>query len=116
MPQDCVLGPDMVPTCHPSRNLTMVGRIYRQDYDHPIMAGVELTPPATEPPYSLTTLAIQADAGSKQIAYIKAENIPQTYPAIIEKKKFGLGGTVVYFNYDPGKTPGVLVNTIKYLK
>ncbi len=116
MPQDCVLGSDMVPTCDPSRTLSVVGRIYRQDYDHPIMAGIELTPPANLPPYSLSTLAIQADAGAKTIAYIKAENTPQTYPAILEKKKFPMGGTVIYFNYDPGKSPGILTSTIKYLK
>ncbi|HNV01145.1 MAG TPA: hypothetical protein PKK60_01820 [archaeon] len=116
MPQDCVLGSDMVPTCHESRALTAVGRIYRQDYDHPIMAGIELTPPAGERPYSMKTFAIQADEGAKTIAYIKAENTPKTYPAILEKKRFPLGGTVIYFNYDAGKTPGVLTNTIKYLK
>lgn len=116
MPADCVLGSDMIHTCDQSRNITVMGRIYRQDYDHPLMQGIELSPPMNEAPAALRTLAIQADEGAKTIAYIKAENTPQTFPAILEKKRFPLGGTVVYFNYDPGLTMGVLTNTIFYLK
>jgi len=114
MPAECVLGADMVPTCAQGREQTVIGRIYRQDYDHPIMQGIELTPPAGEIPYAMRTLSIQADQGAKTIAYIKAENTPQTFSAILEKKSFPFG-TVVYFNYDPGLTPGVLTNTIRYL-
>ncbi len=116
MPAECVLGSDNVPSCRESSEIAVVGRIRREDYDHPIMSGIEITPPAGEIPYTLRSLPIQANEGAKRIAYIDAEGTPQDgLPAIIEKKSFPLG-TVIYFNYDPGLTYGILVNTIKYLK
>ncbi len=115
MPADCVAGHDGIPTCADGREESVVGRVWQQDYDHPIMQGIEVAPPMGELPRAMRTLAIQADSGAKTIAYIKAENTPKTYPAILEKKHFPVG-TVVYFNYDPGMTPGILKNTIYYLK
>jgi hypothetical protein len=115
MPAECVLGSDNVPTCADGREVTVMGRIYQQDFDHPIMEGIPMAPPTGEVPYALKTFAIQADEGANTIAYIKAENTPQTFSAILEKKNFPFG-TVVYFNYDPGLTPGIFKNTIFYLK
>lgn len=114
IPAECVLGSDGAPTCQEGREISLVGRIRRQDYDHPIMMGIELTPAEGMAPYSLQTFAIQANEGAKTIAYIQSEGTPKSYPAILEKKSI-IGGKVVYFNYDPGYTPGVLTNTIKYL-
>jgi len=115
VPAECVLGSDSVPVCEEGREKTVVGRIYRQDYDHPIMRGVEIAPPMNLTPYTLKTLEIQAAQGGKTIAYIKAENTPQSFPAIIEKKNFPLGD-VIYFNYDPGMTPNIFKDTIMYMK
>ncbi len=115
IPVECVLGSDNVPTCAEGRQISVVGRIYQQDFDHPIMNGIPMSPPAGDVPYALSTFAVQADEGAKTIAYIKAENTPQSYPAIVEKKNFPFG-SVVYFNYDPGLTMGVFKNTIFYLK
>ena len=115
MPAECVLGADNVPTCAEGREISVVGRIRRQDFDHKIMMGIEISPPEGQPPYAMQTLAIQANEGAKTIAYIDSEGTPKTYPAILEKKSFPFG-TVIYFNYDPGYTHGVLTNTIKYLK
>lgn len=104
-----------VPSCKEGQEINVAGRIWRQDYDHPIMQGIEVAPAMGDAPFRLTTLPITADAGAKTIAYIKSENTPQTYPAILEKKAFPMG-TVIYFNYDPGFTTTILTNTINYLK
>lgn len=115
IPAECVPGYDGVPSCAEGREESVVGRIYQQDFEHPIMQGIEVAPPMGEAPKAMRTLAIQADEGAKTIAYIKAENTPKSYPAILEKKHFPMG-SVIYFNYDPGMTPGILKNTIYYLK
>lgn len=115
IPVECVLGADSVPVCMEGKEINVVGRIRRQVYDHPIMSGIELSPPVTQPPYTMRVLDVQATQGTRTVAYIQSENTPKSYPAIVEKKSFPFG-TVVYFNYDPGLTPGVLTNTIKYLK
>lgn len=115
VPAECVASHDGVPSCREGQEQSVIGRVWQQDFDHPIMQGIEVAPPIGDAPQALKTLAIQADAGAKTIAYIKAENTPQTFPAILEKKNFPMG-TVIYFNYDPGMTPGILKNTIYYLK
>jgi uncharacterized membrane protein len=115
LPVECVLGSDNVPTCQEGRDVFVAGRVRRQNFDHPIMKGIEITPPAGQAPYTLQVFDIQANQGAKTVAYVDSEATPRTYPAILEKKSFPFG-TVVYFNYDPGLTPGILTNTIKYLK
>ncbi len=115
IPAECVAGYDGVPTCSERNEETVMGRIWQQDYDHPIMMGVEVAPPMGEAPLGMRTLPIQATEGARTIAYIKAENTPKSYSAILEKKSFPFG-TVIYFNYDPGLTPGIFKNTIFYLK
>ena len=115
MPMECAPGTNNVPTCAEGQAVTMVGRILRQDYGHPIMEGIPQSPPEGMVPYTLTTFPVQANEGGKTIAFIKGEGVPKTYPAIIEKKAFPLG-TIVYFNYDPGLTPGILTNTLEYLR
>jgi len=115
MPAECVPNSTSIPSCKPGQEVSVVGRIYRQDYDHPIMLGTEMAPTLDEAPFAMTTLAIQSNEGAKTIAYIKAENTPQSFPAILEKKNFPLGN-VIYFNYDPGLTMNVFKNTIMYLK
>ncbi len=114
-PAYCGADQQGVPSCKEGNEINVLGRIWRQDYDHPIMQGIETAPAVGDAPFRLTTLPITADAGAKTIAYIKSENTPQTYPAILEKKAFPMG-TVIYFNYDPGFTQTILKNTIYYLK
>jgi hypothetical protein len=115
MPMECAPGTNNVPTCSEGQAVTIVGRIIRQDFDHPIMEGISQSPPEGVMPYTLKTFPVQANEGGKTIAFIKGEGVPKTYPAIIEKKAFPLG-TIIYFNYDPGLTPGVLTNTLEYLR
>jgi hypothetical protein len=112
IPADCVAGKDGVPSCRTPESV--VGRVWQQDFDHPIMRGIETAPPMGDAPKGFKVLPIQPDAGANQIAYIKSENTPKTYFGILEKKQLFLG-KVIYFNYDPGMTPGILNNTINYL-
>jgi hypothetical protein len=114
IPAECVLGQDNVPTCKEGREVTVVGRVRREDFDHEIMSGIEMTPSADLPPYTLTTLDIRPDEGAHRIAYILSET-GQRFDAILEKKSF-LAGKVIYFNYDPGFTPNIFTRTINYLK
>lgn len=115
IPVSCVLGSDSVPVCAEGQEINVVGRIRRQIKDHPIMNGIEISPPVNNAPYSLTVFDIESNEGANTIAYFKSENTPKSYPAILEKKSF-IGGNVIYFNYDPGFTPGILTNTLRYLK
>jgi hypothetical protein len=115
IPAECVASHDGVPSCKEGQEQSVVGRVWQLDFSHPIMQGFEVAPAIGDAPLALRTLAIQADEGARTIAYIKAENTPQTYPAILEKKNFPMG-TVIYFNYDPGMTPGIFKSTIYYLK
>jgi hypothetical protein len=112
MPVECSLGSDSIPSCSEGSERTVVGRVIMEDYSHPIMAGIEMSPPAGQAPYTMRLFDIQANEGAKRIAYIKEEGLPRTFPAILEK---GFLGKVIYFNYDPGLTPGILTNTIRYL-
>jgi hypothetical protein len=116
MPAECVPGSNGVPTCQDGQEITVAGRIRRIDYDHPIMNGIESAPAEGGEIPTFSVLNIQANEGAKRIAYVDSVSTPQTYDAILEKKNFPIGGRVIYFNYDPGYTPGVLINTIKYLK
>ncbi len=115
IPVECILLSGNNPSCEDSQKINVVGRLYRQDYDHPIMNGIEIAPVAGEVPYQLILFPVQANEGAKTIAYFKTDNTPQTFPAILEKKHFILG-TVIYFNYDPGYTPTILKNTLEYLR
>jgi hypothetical protein len=114
IPAECIPGSSGIPTCQDGQEVTVAGRIRRIDYDHPIMYGIESAPPEGGEIPTFNVLGIQANQGAKRIAYVDSLATPQTYDAILEKKTFPLG-TVVYFNYDPGYTPGILINTIKYL-
>ena len=114
MPVECNLGPTNIPVCAEGQQIAITGRIRRM-IEHPIMSGIEITPPEGTAPYSLNTFNIQLNDGAKTIAYIQLEGTLTTYPAIIEKKNFPFG-TVIYFNYDPSFTPGILKNTITYLE
>ena len=115
IPVDCIANKDGVPSCKEGMEESVIGRVWKQDYDHPIMEGIEVAPPQGEAPRSMKVLSVQADEGAKTIAYIKSDATPQTYPAILEKKHLPTG-TVIYFNYDPGMTPGIFKNTLYYLK
>ena len=118
VPAECVAGHNGVPTCSESSEEMVIGRVWQQDYDHPIMMGIEVAPPIGGAPIAMRVLPVNSTEGARTIAYIKAENTPKNYSAILEKRNFSWSlpfGTVVYFNYDPGLTQGIFKNTIFYL-
>ncbi len=108
-PVECI--PDQYGKLSCLEPITIRGRIRANILDHPIMQGIEVAPPVGEP-YYLTVFNIGVKG--KEIAYIQDEDTGDTYPGIVESS--GILGKVIYFNYDPGITPKIFINTIKYLK
>lgn len=100
-----------VPSC--LNPIAVRGKIY-QEKKHPIMTGIEVVP--ADPAEGLLFLeTFNITVNGKEIAYIKNEGTTsEYYPAIVEGHR--VIGKSVYFNYDPGKTRGVLENTIKYMR
>lgn len=112
VPVNCDIILDGQPTC--KRPIGVLGVIWQQDYKHPIMLGIERVPAQAELGY----LALEVfDVGviGNEIAYIEDFRTGKNFPAIVEHAQLG-GGKVLYFNYNPGLTAGILENTIKYLK
>jgi len=111
IPVECDLGPNDIPTC--KQPIMTTGKIYRLDYDHPIMEGIEIAP--ADPRYGpLSMITFDVKPIGSQVAYIKHIATASNYPAIVEKKL--LIGKVIYFNYDPAMTPGIWQNTLEYLR
>jgi len=99
------------PSCITSR--IVVGEIVREDFDHPIMKGIEVVPATPEQPLlQLETFPVQPTGN--EIAYIQNAQTPEYFPAIVEKRL--ILGKVIYFNYDPGITVGIFTNTLRYLR
>lgn len=111
MPVSCDYEKDMVPSC--TRPVRVTGRIYRLDWKHRIMEGIEIAP--AEPDLALFLETYNVTPTGNQIAYIQSATNNAYYPGIVEKTWFGIG-KVIYFNYDPGKTKGILENTLEYLR
>ena len=111
VPVECDRGLGEVPTC--AQAITVQGRIYRQDFDHPIMEGIEVSPahPAI-PPYNLITFRVKPTGN--QIAFIRHAVTTSFFPAIVEKRL--IIGKSIYFNYDPALTPGIWQNTLEYMR
>ncbi|MFH1664289.1 MAG: hypothetical protein ABH986_05830 [archaeon] len=100
------------PTC--LNRIHVTGKIYRDDYDHPIMKGIEEAP-MEGGAYLLETFPVNVTG--KQIAWIERypyENQAEQYPAIVEKKL--VVGKSLYFGYDPGTAKGIFDATLKYLR
>ncbi|MDO8641185.1 MAG: hypothetical protein Q7R33_06535, partial [Nitrosarchaeum sp.] len=91
--------------------LSVTGRIYREDFKHKIMEGIDVAPAEQEAAYLLQTFEVTPTG--KELAYIQSVNGPQFFPAIVEKEL--IIGKSIYFNYDPGKSAGIFQATLKYL-
>jgi len=105
-------GASNTPTCKAKVHVT--GKIYRDDYSHPIMKGIEEAP-AEGGAYLIETFPV--NIRGKQIAWIERypyENMADQYPAIVEKKL--VVGKSLYFGYDPGISKGIFDATLKYLR
>ncbi|MBU0635650.1 hypothetical protein KKE06_01360 [Candidatus Micrarchaeota archaeon] len=110
MPVECNLEKDYVPTC--TKPIRITGKIFRQDFKHQIMEGIEVAHADPDGVYFLETFNV-VPVGN-QVAYIQNMTTPAYYPGVVEKTWFGIG-KVIYFNYDPGATKGVFENTLRYL-
>ena len=100
------------PSC--LKRIHVTGKIYRDDYDHPIMKGIEEAP-MEGGAYLLETFPVNVTG--KQIAWIERypfENQAEQYPAIVEKKL--VVGKSLYFGFDPGTAKGIFDATLKYLR
>ncbi|MAG22436.1 MAG: hypothetical protein CL943_04005 [Candidatus Diapherotrites archaeon] len=111
IPAECDRAQNDVPTC--KQPIHTVGRVYRNDFDHRIMQGIEVAP--ADPSYPpLTLFTFDVKPTGNQVAYIKNEVTQSYYPAIVEKRL--IMGKSLYFNYDPALTPGIWQNTLEYLR
>lgn len=99
------------PVC--MNRISVMGKIYREDEEHPIMSGIPVAPADPAVNEYFTVLDVGTDG--KEIAYIEDLGpVKKQYPAIVEKKL--VIGKSIYFNYNPGTTRGIFESTIRYLK
>ncbi len=106
------VGTSTTPSCLDERKVS--GRIVRDDFDHPIMKGIEFAPAEEGYYLYLETFPVLVDGW--QVAYIESSaGTREIYPAIVEKRSLIVGKSL-YFGYDPGKTRGILEETLKYLR
>ena len=111
VPVRCDKAHNDIPTC--KQPIYVTGRIYREDFDHRIMEGIEVAP--ADPRYeSLSMITFDVKPTGNQVAYIKNVVTPSYYPAIVENRL--ILGKSIYFNYDPALTPGIWQNTLEYLR
>jgi hypothetical protein len=111
MPVKCEVGPKDKSSCETP--FTIKGRIVRADFSHKIVKGIERAPASPElSAYAIKTFDVRIVGDT--VAVIKDDSSTKTFPAIVEKKK--LLGKVIYFNYEPGLTPGLFQNTLEYLR
>jgi hypothetical protein len=111
IPVECDTGPNEIRTC--TVPVAVSGKIYRQDFEHAIMKGIEVAP--ADPNYGpLQIVTFDVKVAGSQVAYIKHAASAVNYAGIAEKKL--LVGKSIYFNYDPALTPGIWQNTLEYLR
>ncbi len=114
VPVRCDLQLDNRPVCDEASKITVRGRILRKDESHPIMEGIEQAPAGPYSVLHLSTFDVGQGDNYKEIAYMEDSATAKTYPAIVERTS--LLGKSIYFNYNPGKTRGILENTLEYLR
>jgi len=115
MPVECDTTATGIGSC--SMPISVQGSIIRAEIDHRIMEGIESAPAVytdygEQVIYTFTTFNVRPVGDV--VAVILEDSTNRTLPAIVEKKK--LLGKTIYFNYDPGMTPGILQNTLEYLR
>jgi len=105
-----------VPSC--KQQLRVNGIIYANRYNskqgaYKIMYGIEKVP-ALEAAGLISTETYPITVEGTELAYLVDSRSGTYYPAIVEKPL--LLGKVIYFNYDPGLSEAIFINTLKYLK
>ena len=113
VPVECAyIGITNTPSC--LARVPVRGRIYpgASGVTHQIMQGIEQVPAV---PGSLLSIAVlPVNIAGNEIAYIQDVTTNEFHPAVVEAPT--LIGKSIYFNYDPGATPGILESTLNYLK
>jgi hypothetical protein len=110
IPVNCENSENEIPGC--TDNLIVSGKLYREEENHEIMKGFEEIPP--EPNSYKNFEVLNVNYTANELAYIRGSQYQEPLPGIVEKKM--IFGKSIYFNYDPGTTPGLLISTIEYLK
>ncbi len=105
-----------IPSC--KQQLRVNGVIHANRYNskqgaYKIMYGIERVP-ALESAGLIYTETFPITVEGNEIAYLVDARTGTYYPAIVEKPM--LLGKVIYFNYDPGLSETIFINTLKYLK
>lgn len=114
VPVDCtIVGINNIPSCLNLQPVT--GQMYpgAAGFRHPIMNGIEVIPAPPAPAQRFDVLG-DITVNGDEIAYISATGTNKYYAGIVEAKT--VLGKSIYFNYDPGTTPSVFQNTLRYLK
>ena len=91
--------------------VTVRTKIIPQKRDNPIMKGIDKAPAREEDRFILTTFPVERIG--TELAYIESDT-GETYTGIVESRL--VIGKVLYFNYDPGMTKQIFMQTLNYLK
>jgi len=111
MPVACIMTPENQPSCNTPINVT--AELERADFKSPIMRGIERVPATPDQPY-LYLEVFPVSMKGHEIATVKDVQSTKYYAGIVENSF--LLGKVLYFNYNPGYTPGIFRNALEYLK
>jgi hypothetical protein len=105
-----------IPSCKQQLRINAIlhaNRYNSKQGAYKIMYGIEKVP-AIESAGLLSTETYPVTIEGTEIAYLVDARTGTYYPGIVEKPM--LLGKVIYFNYDPGLSEAVFINTLQYLK
>lgn len=112
VPVECTYqGITNTPSC--TQPMLIRGKIYAQDVRHRIMQGFEVVPPEGNNTLLLLE-SFDVTPNGNEIAYMQDARTEKYLPAIVEKPL--VVGKSIWFNYDPGLTPGIFEATLDYLR
>jgi hypothetical protein len=105
-----------IPSC--KQQLRVNGILHANRYNskqsgYRIMYGIERVP-AIDSAGLISTETYPITVDGTEIAYLVDSRTGTYYSAIVEKPM--ILGKVIYFNYDPGLSEAIFINTLKYLK
>jgi hypothetical protein len=105
-----------IPSC--KKQLRVNGILHANRYNskqsgYRIMYGIERVP-AIDSAGLISTETYPITVDGTEIAYLVDSRTGTYYSAIVEKPM--ILGKVIYFNYDPGLSEAIFINTLKYLK
>jgi len=93
--------------------IEMQGTLYAVMEDHPIMQGI-LRVPAVDTSGPIRTRTYDVQVVGKEVAYLHDPRVKNPYVGIAEQSL--IMGKVIYFNFNPGISKAIFINTVKYLK